>query len=215
MYVLIATPSHPYTQGWTDCCSSHTDTCYVSLSLSHTLEFSRGTLNSPNVISMMEYRNATAALEEVMDRAAPDELLNAPPNLNSPYVSVFPHDRFADSTGMGEISIMLDPSVSHSGVAMFRANPNTDYVFTQLPTQIIDGRAVAQTNEGGIFVAGSGVNYSLVVGVVVAGVVLLLVAIVVVGTIVYFVARPEKWQSAKNNLRKTQMKVKRSLARKV
>lgn len=182
---------------------------------SHTLDFERGTLQSPNVITLMEYRNASAAVADVEGLANEGELLNAPANLNSPFVSVFPHDRFEGATGMGEIAIMLDPSVSHSGVTIHRASPNSDYVFVQLDTQIIDGRAVAQTNEGGIFVAGSGVNYSLVVGLVVAGIVLLLVAIVVVGTIVYFVARPEKWQSAKNNVKKTQMKMKRSFARQV
>lgn len=163
----------------------------------------------------MEYRDASTAVADATDLADPGELLNTPPNLNSPYISVFPHSRFEGASGMATISIDLDQTLSSSGVAIYRANPNSDYVFVQLPTEVIDGRAVAQTSEGGIYVAGSGLNYSLVVGVVVAGVVLLLVGIVVAGTIVYFVARPEKWKSAKDNMKKTQMKMKRSFANKV
>ena len=166
---------------------------------------------------MMQYSNGDDAIADVESMAGEEDrqLLGTPANLNSPFVSVFPHAPFEGANEMATISINLDPSVSHANTVIHRASPGSSYVFTPLDTQIVDGRAVAQTDQGGIFVAGSGVNFSLVVGVVVAAVVLLLVAIIVVGTIVYFVARPEKWVSAKTNMKKTQMKMKRSFARQV
>ncbi len=114
-----------------------------------------------------------------------------------------------------EITVQLRDVGVPTGVKMFRANANSAYVFMELPTRIISGKAVASTNQGGIFVAGSGVNYNLVIGLSVAGVVLLLVAIMVAATVVYFVVRPEKLASAKNNIQKTQMKMKRSFAKQV
>ena len=169
-----------------------------------------------SVITMSEYRNASAAVEDV-DELSEDgrSLLNIPANLASPYVSVEPHTHFEAVAGMAEIKIDLDRDLINSGVSVYRANQNSAYVFQQLDTQIVDGQAVAQTDQGGVFVAGSGVNYSLVVGLVVAGVVLLVVALMVVATIVYFVVRPEKWKSTKSSVKKAQMKVKRSFARQV
>ncbi len=163
---------------------------------------------------MSEYRNASAAAADVADLADDGELLNIPANLASPYVSVEPHTDFDSAAGMAEIAIDLDDGLT-GGVAVYRANQNSAYVFMQLDTQIVNGRAVAQTNQGGIFVAGSGVNYSLVVGLVVAGVVLLLVTLMIVTTVIYFVVRPEKWKATKGGLKKAQMKVKRSFARQV
>ena len=169
------------------------------------------------MITMLEYRNASAAVEEVEELKDETELLNSPPNLNSPFISILPHTRFSniEQGSSATVTIMLDPNLVNSAARVYRANRNSNYAFVELDTQVVDGRALAQTSEGGIFVAGTGVNYSLVVGVVVAAVVLVLVVTVVVGTVIYFVVRPEKWQSTKNNLKKTQMKVKRSFARQV
>ena len=164
------------------------------------------------MITISEYRDSEAALTAVQELSQDTELLNHPANVASPYVRVEPTEQF---TGMGEISVALDDALISSGVTLRRANPNSNWVFMELDTSIVEGKAVAQTNQGGIFVAGSGVNYSLVVGLSVAAVVLVLVALMVVATVVYFVVRPEKWKSAKSNLSKTQMKVKRSFAKQV
>ncbi len=168
-----------------------------------------------NVITMSEYRNASAAVADVTDLADEGELLNTPANLASPYLSITPHTDFASVVGTGEVTIDLDDNLINTDTKIYRANINSAYVFTELDTDVVNGRAVAQTNQGGIFVAGSGVNYSLVVGLVVAGVVLLLVSLMVVATVVYFVVRPEKWKSTKSSVKKAQMKVKRSFARQV
>lgn len=153
----------------------------------------------------MEFRNSSEV----------GELAGKPDNLNSPFVNVMPHGHFEGVQGMANITIKLDNSASISGVTLYRASPQSNYAFTALETTVVDGNAMAQTDQGGIFVAGSGINFGAVVGGVVAGVVLLLLAIVLVGTIIYFVARPEKWQKAKNNAKKAQMKMKRSFARQV
>ena len=177
--------------------------------------FRRGDLTQPNFFTMKEYRNQSAAVADVEDLAAQGELVNTPPNLNSPYVRIDPPTRFNGAMSKAEISIQLTEGESSMGVTIRRANPGSAWVFTDLDTQIVDGRAVAQTDEGGVFVAGSGFNFGLVIGLVVAGVVILLVAVIVIGTVVYFVARPEKWRSTKSNVKKTQMKMKRSFARQV
>lgn len=180
---------------------------------SHTLTFERGDLTSPNVITMSEYRNASAAVADVAGLANEGELINTPSNLASPYVSVMPHGQFEGANGMATISIKLNSG--SSGATIRRANPNSAWVFVPLDTQIVDGQAMAQTNQGGIFVAGSGFNYGLVVGASVAGVVVLLVILIVVATVVYFVVKPEKWRKTKENVAKTQMKMKRSFAKQV
>lgn len=165
------------------------------------------------MVTISEYRDADAAVADVQELSQEVELLNHPANVASPYVRVEPTEQF---TGMGEISISLDDSLMiPTGVTIRRANPNSNWIFTELDTTIVEGKAVAQTSQGGIFVAGSGVNYSLVVGLCVAAVVLVLVGLMVVATVVYFVVRPEKWKSAKTNVAKTQMKVKRSFAKQV
>lgn len=176
---------------------------------SHTLVFDRGDVNETNVITMAEFRNA--------DSAAVDNpsLQNAPPILTSPYISVEPHGVFSGASGKAKISINFDPGLVESGTSMRFAGPSNAYVFTAVDTQIIDGQAVAETDEGGIFVVGSNVNYDLVIGLSVAGVVLLIVILMVVGSVIYFVVRPEKWKSAKGTVKKTQMKFKRSFAKQV
>lgn len=164
---------------------------------------------------MSEYRDADAAIAEVEDLAQDGELLNAPPVIISSYVGVEPHTQFEGAAGMAKISVEFDEQLVERGIRLYVANRMTNYVFTALDTTVENGRAVAETNQGGIFIAGSGVNYDLVVGLSVAGVVLLIVILMVVGTVIYFVVRPEKWKSTKSNVKKTQMKVKRSFAKQV
>ena len=167
------------------------------------------------MITMAEYRSGEAALDEVGDRALEGELLREPSVVVSSYISVSPLTTFTGADGMATIRIKFDSQLVESGISMFRANPSSAYVFERLDTEVVDGSAVAQTNQGGIFVVGSGVNYDLVVGLSVAGVVLLIVILIVVSTVIYFVVRRDKWRSAKDGVKKTQMKVKRSFAKQV
>lgn len=164
---------------------------------------------------MQEFHNSSAAVAAVEDQVSQGEPTNGPPNQNSPYILVNPPTQFEGAMGTADISVKLDSSQLGEQIALFRANPGSAWVFTQLDTQVVDGRAVAQTDQGGIFVAGSGVNFTLIVGLVVGGLVLLLVVTIVVGTIVYFIARPEKWKATKNSIKKSQMKLKRSFAKQV
>lgn len=172
-------------------------------------------MTEPNVITMSEFRDADDAVASVEDNAQDNELLNVPPIPTSSYISVEPHGAFLGAEGKAKISINFDPGLVQTGNVMYIASPSNGYVFSAMDTSIEDGQAVAQTDQGGIFVVGSGVNYDLVIGLSVAGVVLLIVILMVVGTVIYFVARPEKWKSTKKNVKKTQMKVKRSFAKQV
>lgn len=193
---------------------------------SHTLVFERGDLLEPNVVTMSEYRNASAAVADVADLADEGQLLNIPSNIASSYISVEPHDQFASVADTAEISIVLNDANITAEVKLRRANRISAYAFTELDTQIVDGRAVAQTNQGGIFVAGFSENSmttvspsensmttsdNLVTALVVVGVVLLLVSMMVVATVLYFVVQPGKWKSAKTKMKKAQ----RSFSRKV
>lgn len=169
----------------------------------------------PNMITMAEYRDADSAIAAVEELAQEGELLNSPSVIISPYVSVEPLTQFAGVDGMATIRIAFDSQLVESGISLYRANLNSAFVFREMDTRVENGQAVAETNQGGIFVVGSGLNYDLVVGLSVAGVVLLIIILLVVGVVIYFVVRPDKWKSTKSGVKKTQMKVKRSFAKQV
>lgn len=167
------------------------------------------------MVTISEYRDADAAIAAVEELAQEGELLNSPSVIVSPYVSVEPLTQFDGINGMATIRISFDSQLVESGISLHRANLNSAFVFVELDTRVENGQAVAETNQGGIFVVGSGVNYDLIVGLSVAGVILLIVILIVVGVVIYFVVRPEKWKSTKSGVKKTQMKVKRSFAKQV
>ena len=164
---------------------------------------------------MMQFENATTAVEDVRGSAIEGENLNVPANLHSGFIGVNPAGKFDGVMSPAKISLKLDDTTASAGVSLYRAGPDTAYAFVRMETTIQDGRAVASTDQGGVFVAGSGVNLGLVVGLVVAGVVVLLIALMVAAVIVYFVAQPEKWKATKTSMKKSQMKLKRSFARQV
>jgi hypothetical protein len=164
---------------------------------------------------MSEYRNGEDAIADLGDRAQDGELLNEPSVITSSYVSVDPPTTFEGVNSMATIRMEFDSQLVESGISIYRANLNSAFVFQALDTDVVDGMAVAQTDQGGIFVVGSGVNFALVIGLSVMGVVLLIIILMVVAVVIYFVARPDKWKSTKTGVKKTQMKVKRSFARQV
>ena len=168
----------------------------------------------PNAITMKKFTNASSAIKE-LEGLNPSGNPNPPANILSPFISIDPPGRFDGLMNPAKVSLNLDNSVTTSDATIYRAGPDTAYAFVSMETTIIDGKAEASTSRGGVFVVGSAANVGFVVGLVVLGVVLLLMALVTAGVIVYFVARPEKWQAAKKSIKTTHNKVKRSFARRV
>ncbi len=163
---------------------------------------------------MMQFQNSSDAIKELRGKAPSGENLNEPAVKHSEFVSIQPEGKFSGSAGKAKISLRLDDGIS-SNAEIYRAGPDTAYAFVRMDTTIVNGKAEAQTDQGGVFVVGSGVNLGLVVGLVVAGLVVLVLALMAAGVIVYFVARPDKWKSTKESVKKSQMKIKRSFARQV
>lgn len=143
-----------------------------------------------------------------------DVQINLPANEVSGYKRVDPVSVFEGAQEMGSISIQLD-TADLSNVVILRSSAASAWEFTPLDTVVVDGKAVAFTDQGGYFVASTPIQYGLVVGIPVAIIVLLLVVVIIIGIIVYFRVRPEKWEVAKDNMHKTQVKVKRSFAKQV
>ena len=176
---------------------------------SNTLVFTRGTVSMPSVITMSELSNITDAMKLVGRN-------NLPPNIVSSFIMVDPPNTFPGSLREAQIELDLDNQVtSAAGVSVYRASEESDWIFERLDTSTAGGLAMAQTSQGGLFVASSKVDTGLVVGVVVAILILLVIAILVAGVIIYFRARPDKFASVKSSLSKTPMKLKRSFAREV
>lgn len=179
------------------------------------IEFQQGDLEAPNEFRVTSVANAEAAMTDIMNLAGEGISVRLPPNEASGYKRVDPVTVFEGAKGQATISIDLDSTIDTSNVVIQRASSISAWVFEPLDTQIIDGKAVAQTNQGGYFVASTPVQYGVVVGIPIAIVVVLLIVVIIIGVLVYFRVRPEKWASAKENVHKTQVKVKRSFAKQV
>ena len=162
-----------------------------------------------------EYADSDTAIQAVRNVSnPPDGNFRVPPNAVSSYVLVTPIETFTAAGQMATIVIDID-DVAPSSTRIYRANPGSDWNFVSLTTEMRDGNAYAQTDQGGVFVAASGLNtLGVAVGVSVSAVVLIVVACAVaIG--VYFAVRPEKWRKTKDNVRKTKTKVSRSFAKQV
>lgn len=181
---------------------------------SHELMFERGDLTEPNMLNMEEYQDPDDAQQFIMEMTG-SEPRNEPDNRVSPVISVQPFTQFSGVREMATISIDIDESAENGETTIYRASPQNQWSYAALDTQIINGKAVAQTDQGGVFVAAAQVSTGLIVGVVIAAVVLILVITVVIGVTIYFVTRPEKLKSTKEHLVKTQNRLKRSFAKQV
>ena len=180
---------------------------------SHTVRFDQGDLTVALMFRLERYSTSEEAIEAVRQNN-PDADFSAPANTASAFTLLEPLEVFEGSEGMATVSFPIDPAVGGSP-RVFRANPASAWNYEPLDTEIIDGRAVAQTDQGGVFVAASGQNLGAYVGIAIAILVVLLVAVAVVGVIVYFAVRPEKWQKTKDNVHKAKTKVTRSFAKQV
>ena len=162
-----------------------------------------------------EYADSDTAIQAVEDLAnPPDGNFAVPPNAVSSYVLLTPIENFAAAGQTATIVIDIDDTAP-SSTRIYRANPRSDWNFVSLTTEMRDGNAYAQTDQGGVFVAASGLNtLGIAIGVSVGAVVLIVVACgAAIG--VYFAVRPEKWRKTKDNVRKTKTKVSRSFAKQV
>ena len=176
--------------------------------------FRRGDLLEPNMLNMEEYQDSEDARQFIMEMtdASPT---NEPSNKVSPTLAVQPFNRFKGVQKEATITIEVDPDAARDGTKIYRASAMNGWSYVALDTQIVDGRAMAQTDQGGVFVAAAEVSTGVIVGVVITAIIIIILIIGGVGTTVYFVSKPEKWHSTKDRLVQTQNRVKRSFAKQV
>ena len=136
---------------------------------------------------------------------------------------VTPIENFAAAGQTATIVIDINDTAP-SSTRTYRANPGSNWNFVNLTTEVRNGNAYAQTNQGGVFVAAFATVPSLAtsghstLGVALGvsfGVTILFVVTCGVAVAVYFVVRPEKWKKTKDNICKTKTKVSRSFAKQV
>ena len=178
------------------------------------MELEQGVISSAVEFRLTDFASPEAAREDIQDLAGDGVSINLPGNEASGYQRIDPPVHWGTER-MATVTINLDSNLDSSRVVIQRASASNSWVFEPLETTVENGQAKALTNEGGYFVASTPVQYGVVVGVPVAIVVILLVVIIAVGLVIYFRVRPEKWKSTKDNMQKTQMKIKRSFAKQI
>ena len=143
------------------------------------------------------------------------------PNVVSPYVLVTPVENFAAAGQTATIVIDIDNTAPNS-TRIYRANPGSNWNFVSLTTEVRDGNAYAQTDQGGAFVAAfvtaPPVSSRSTLGIALGvsfGVIILIVVACGVAVGVYFVVRPEKWRKTKDTICKTKTKFSRSFAKQI
>ena len=166
------------------------------------------------MLNMEEYTDANEASDFVMQMSG-FRTTNEPANQVSSVVSVQPFTQFNGAQNEATISIDVESSSARDGTKVYRASAANGWSYVALDTQIVDGKAVARTDQGGVFVAAAEVSTGLIVGVVIAAVIIILIAVVIVGVLIYFRSRPDKLKSTKESIVKTQNRVKRSFAKQV
>lgn len=168
------------------------------------MTFKRGDLTSAKVFQMHKFTNESEAQRMTNNNKSPGRTV-------SDYYLI---DDFETSEGTSaEVEIAIDDSTA-TNVKIYRANANSNNVFQELSTKTVDGKAVASTDEGGVFVAGTPV---VAVYIIVATIVflLLIIVIAVVAVAIYFRVRPEKWKATKSKVSGGMTSIKRSFAKKV
>lgn len=166
----------------------------------------------PSEFRIDQFANASLA-EDMLDIDDPSG------DSVSDFILITPTTRFPNSNlEDGEpavVTIPIDTSVSSDNVKIMRANDASNWEFVELDTRVEDDMAMADTRQGGVFVAKSDVNVGLIAGLVVTAFVLLVIGIAVGGLVIYFLVRRDKWEKTKENARKMKFKVTRSFAKKV
>ena len=168
------------------------------------MTFKRGDLTSARVFQMHMFTNESEAQRMTDNNKSPGRTV-------SDYYFI---DDFETSMGTSaEVEISIDDSTA-TNVKIYRANANSNNVFQELSTKTVNGRAVASTDEGGVFVASTPV---VAVYIIVATIVFLLIVIIiaVAAVVIYFRVRPEKWKATKSKVSGGVTSIKRSFAKKV
>lgn len=176
------------------------------------LEFQQAALMAPSEFRMDQFANVSLAedmlgIEDPRGDSVSDFILVTPTGL-------FPNSNLKDGEP-AVIAIPIDTSVSSDDIKIMRANDASNWEFVELETRVEDDMAYADTRQGGVFVAKSGVNVGLIAGIVVTFFILLVVGIAVGGLVIYFLVRRDKWEKTKENARKMKFKVTRSFAKQV
>jgi len=165
----------------------------------------RGTLIEPAMFVMQQWPDdlAEAATRQLSGRS-----LDLPDDPVSEYVTV--ETMGGRQEGMFTVSLSVS---DENDVHIIRYSSSNGWNPRELDTEVSNGMATAQTDQGGVFVAsGSPTNYVLI-GALVGS--LLVVALIIVAIIVFFVVRRDKWHKVKATLKNTKTNVTRSFASKV
>ena len=186
----------------------------ASPSLSHIIQIESGDLEGAIVFNIEEYSNSSTALEQARTRTTIEQF-SPPPEERSSYLLVDPLDQFTTPGQMVEVNIALNDDNPPGNTNIYRANPGSRWTFQRLTTKINGDRAIASTDQGGIFVAASPQDTALIAGLTVMGVFLLFIIILPLSVVIFFLIRRDKWQSLKESTRKTKVKVTRSFAKQV
>lgn len=177
----------------------------------HSVMFEEGDLMGAVVFRLEEFSEEEDAMQAAQERGG---TIDPPPEIHSSFVLLDPFVQFTAENEEAEIVIDL-PGDPPSGSRIYRASPQSDWSFVGLETEVVDGRALASTNQGGIFVVASQPNVALIAGLSVFGFVMFLILLSIAGLVVYFILRRDKWQKTKQNVYKAKMKVTRSFAKQV
>ena len=184
---------------------------HFALICSTEVVFERSDLTQPKNFQLEVFRNDSEAQSQVRQMSGIGQ--SVPGTLASSYVSVGPHEAFHSGDG-GSATISLELRDSPGNVVIYSACPSNNYRYRALDTSVVNGRAVASISEGGFFVASSPLTTILaVVGSIV--VVLAIISIVVIGVIIYFAVRRDKWRSTKSKVSSGMKSISRSFAKKV
>ena len=161
---------------------------------------------------MESYSSEDDALDMIEDMSGVST--SGPGDEVSQYYLVDPIDEFhQDATDDAEIQIELDSS-SATDVKIYRANAGSDWRFRELDTRTSDGMAMASTREGGMFVAAAPA-VTLYISIATVVFVLIIVTIAIVGVVIYFRVRREKWRAVKSGVSKGMKNFHRSFTDKV
>lgn len=190
----------------------HTIYDIPSLSLSCSmLSYPQGALLQAAIIQMEEFDDADSALKAYFGTADSSRRkrqsdgstysTDTPGTVRSSFILVASDsgDSLSPDTGMSvTLSLKLD-SGAGSSTKVYVSNENTQGTFRELDTRVENGMAIVSTDEEGVYVASSpAVAAYITVGTVLF--VLIIVAIAVVGLVVYFRVRREKWERVKNSV---------------
>ena len=121
------------------------------------------TVQSRNLVEFRfeEYADSDTAIQAVRNVSnPPDGNFRVPSNAVSSYLLVTPIENVAATGQKATIVIEVD-DVAPNSTKIYCANPESDWNFVGLTTDMRNGNAYAQTDQGGVFVAASGLNTAI------------------------------------------------------